>query len=91
MAAGGLRMNLVSSTLSYYTPKEGNKSQGISVQKLKHFGVGFNKMIQDTVFRDNYTDLLRYVKSKSLGLEKQYYVEEQQCDTTNLCRFKKSE
>ena len=33
MAAAGLRMDLVPSTLTHYTPKEGNKSQGMSVQK----------------------------------------------------------
>ena len=41
MAAAGLRMDLVSSTLMYHTPKEGNKSQGMSIEMLKHFGVGF--------------------------------------------------
>ena len=35
MAAAGLRMDLVSSTLTDYTPKEGNKSQGMSFQMFQ--------------------------------------------------------
>ena len=42
MAAAGLKMDLVSSTLMYYTPKEGNKSQGMSVQ-MCFFGWGSTK------------------------------------------------